>query len=111
LESLKSTDSGRFLVVTSSQSRCLIDFNKAIMLCSPALDMAVDRAQPLDGLKDELVVLKECTVGRPMMLISNLRVAGILSTTRPTTNVQSIEPVAKGTDELRARLGRLPGNM
>jgi hypothetical protein len=76
----------------------------------PALDMGVDRALRRDGQIVEIVSLKECTVGRPMVLIFNLCVPGVLFSTRSTTDVQSIEPVADGTDELRLMLSRLPGD-
>jgi hypothetical protein len=109
MDTLNGTDSGRFLVVTSSESRYLIDLDDSTMRRFPAMDMAVDRALRRDGQSVEVVALKECTVGRPMVLLINLRVPGVLLTTRPTTDVRSIERMPEGADELRSLLGRLPG--
>ena len=98
MESLKDVSTGRYLVTTISGSRYLIDLDKSTMLRMPAVDMAADHSLRRHGQEIHVVALKECSVGRPMWLIVNLRIPGVIATTRRSTEVQSIEDIGEDGD-------------
>lgn len=104
MQSLNETRTGRFLVVTSSGSRYLIDLDASTLRRLPAMDMNVDRSLRRDGELIDVIALR-CCVGERMLLVIDLHIPGILFTRRPTTEVQSIEPVAECGNDLVTLLG------
>jgi len=56
------------------------------------MDMTADRSLRRDGQCVDLISLTECSIGRPMNLIIDLHVPGVMRTTRRTTDVTAIEP-------------------
>lgn len=98
MDTLKDLNSGRYLVSTESGSEYVIDLDRKTMLRLPAMDMSVDRSLRRDGQEIHVVALEECSVGRPMCLIVNLRLPGVVATTRRSTEVQSIEEIGEDID-------------
>lgn len=70
----------------------------------PALDIAVDRSLRQDDEVIDVIALR-CSVGRPMLLIVNLHIPGTLFTRRRTTDVQSIDALGDGGNDMVALLG------
>jgi hypothetical protein len=104
VDSLKEIRSGRFVVTTTSDSKYLLDLDASTMRRLPALDMAVDRSLRRDSEVIDVISLR-CSVGRPMLLVVNLHIPGILFTRRRTTDVRWIEALADGGNDLVALLG------
>ncbi|KGJ79914.1 hypothetical protein GY21_03245 [Cryobacterium roopkundense] len=92
MHSLNSENTGRYLVTTGSGSVYLIDLDRSVMSRVPAMDMTADRSLRRDGQPVDIISLVQCSVGRPMNLIIDLHVPGVMRTTRRTTEVRAIEP-------------------
>lgn len=98
MDTLNDMEYGRYLVTTVSGSRYVLDLTKFTMRRMPAMDMAQDRSLRRDGEIVDLLRVKDCTVGRPMHLILNLRLRGVMATSRRSTDVESIQPLADERD-------------
>lgn len=98
MDTLKNLNSGRYLVSTESGSQYVIDQDSWTMLRLPAMDMAVDRSLRRDGQEIHVVAIKDCTVGREMQLIVDLRLPGVVATKRRSTEVQSIQELGDEGD-------------
>ncbi|WP_158253367.1 hypothetical protein [Cryobacterium sp. N19] len=103
LESLMDTATGIYLVSTRSGSRYMIDLNEMKMSRVPAeTDPNDDLAMRRDGETVDLLSVDECTVGRPMRLVLDLHVEGVVVTSRQTTTVDSISEVNPADVDLTA---------
>ena len=91
MHSLNEVKSGRYLVITASDSRYEIDLDLMTLRRVAAFDMAQDRSLRRDGQTEALLRVQDCTVGRNGLLIVDFHLPGTFFTTRATTTVVSIE--------------------
>lgn len=91
METLNDSVTGRYVVTTSSGAQYLIDLDQMTMSRFPRADSTVARAMRGDCSDLGLVFIDDCTVGRPMHLIIDLNVPGVIVTSRWTTNVATID--------------------
>ncbi|MBG6212677.1 hypothetical protein [Cryobacterium sp. CAN_C2] len=105
MSTLMDEVSGLYLVHTESGSTYSIDLDRQ-ELCRMSTPDDPARVHGLrrDGSTVTLLDVLECTVGRPMHLLIDLAVPGVLATTRRTTPVTGIERVT-GVVESLARVG------
>jgi len=94
----------RYLVVTVSGSRYLLDLNRSTMRRIAAMDMSMDRSLRRDGQLVDLVSVVDCTVGRRMQLVIDLHLPGVINTSRQTTDVESIRVLVGQDDDLKTLL-------
>ncbi|MEB0001664.1 hypothetical protein QN355_09045 [Cryobacterium sp. 10S3] len=91
MSTLTGQSGGRFAIETASGSTYWLDLDRAVMRRLPTVD---DRANEhelrRDGAEVALLRVVECSIGQPMHLIINLRVAGVVATSRRTTTVMAI---------------------
>lgn len=92
MRTLNGETAGRYFVSTESGSVYLVDLDRLMMSRLPAMDMSADRSLRRDGQSVDLISLVECSIGRPMNLIIDLHVPGVMRTTRRSTDVTAIEP-------------------
>lgn len=98
METLMDASTGRYLVTTISGSRYLIDLDGSTLKRLPAFDLALDRSLRRDGQDIHIVAIKDCTVGREMQLIVDLRLPGVFATKRRSTEVRRIEALGEDID-------------
>ena len=84
------TARGRHLVLTASGSLYEIDLDQMILCRHCSLDNLSQHTRRRDGQNVELLELRECTVGRRMIAVINLRWERVSSTTRVSTPVIAI---------------------
>jgi hypothetical protein len=81
------TAHGRYLVLTASGSLYEIDLDQKTLCRRPSPgDLSQDTLRR-DGQNVELLELRECTVGRRMIVVIDLRWERVPSTTRVSTPV------------------------
>ena len=103
MKTLMDEASGRFEVKTESGSKYWLDLDHQLMSRTPTSDDPGGAAHGLrrDGSAVRLLRVVECTVGRSMHLLIDLSVPGVDATTRRTTTVTAIEPLAHDLERTR----------
>jgi len=96
MQTLMDTASGAFYVTTVS-STYAFDLDLMIVRRRPDVHAHEVTAMRSDGEPIALLLLDDCTVGRPMVMIVDLKLPGIPWTLRASTEVTSIEPSTVGT--------------
>ena len=81
---------GRYLVLTASGSLYEIDLGQMTLCRHPSLDDPPQHTRRRDDQNVELLEIRECTVGRRMTVVLDLRWEDVSSTTRVSTLVIAI---------------------
>ena len=84
------TVSGRYRVLTTSGSLYEIDLDQMTLCRHRSLDDPSQHTLRRDDQNVELLELRECTVGRRMTVVLDLRWENVSSTTRSSTPVIAI---------------------
>lgn len=95
IRSLDGVTSGGYRVTTDSGSVYSLDLDRMIFTRLPAMDMGADRSLRRDGEQVDLLMLVQCRIGQPAVLIINLHWPNVPSTLRRTTPVIAIENVSQ----------------
>lgn len=97
MRSLLDSTTGCFLVTTESGSRYRLDLDRRTLNRAPVTDLDGMHRLRRDGESITLVEIVQCEVGAPMLLLIDLRVPGVVVTSRESTPVVQIDHVACGT--------------
>ena len=89
------TANGRYLVLTTSGSLYEIDLDQMTLYRHRSHDDPSQHTRRRDGQNVELLEIRECTVGRRMIAVINLRWEKVPSTTRVSTPVIAITAAPK----------------
>lgn len=93
LHSLMDSTTGAFIVTTVATTY-LIDLDRHVIKRTPRTQSEEGSLLRRDDEPVTLLELRECTVGKRMEIIVDLREQGVTATLRISTVVQSIEAVA-----------------
>ncbi|GGR13551.1 hypothetical protein ACFOE1_11525 [Agromyces mediolanus] len=94
LITLDGVTDGTYRIETISGSVYLLDLNRRVFTRTPLDDPELTLRR--DRKEVRLLELVDCTIGRRMLLIIDLRVDDVLYTTRDTTPVVAIHKLADG---------------
>ena len=93
MDSLTNSSRGFWSVETVSGSSYLLDMDNRVLLRQADPSGDEDGTLHRDGDPIQLIRLVHCEVGDRMLLLVNLRVTGVVCTTRISTTVLRIEGV------------------
>ena len=100
------TAHGRYLVLTASGSLYEIDLDRMTLCRRPSPNDSSQHTRRRDDQNVELLEIRECTVGRRMSVVLDLRRENVSSTTRVSTPVIAITAAPKiDMTFIDARLG------
>jgi hypothetical protein len=93
VDSLTDDAVGCFLVTTDAGSRYWLDLDRRILRRSTVAAFQQRRVLRRDEEEIGLVAIVRCQLGRPLVLLIDLKLPGIRVTTRASTAVTRISPV------------------
>lgn len=82
--------SGRYAVVTSSGTTYVVDMDETTVSRCPDRRRKTWTEMRFDHVAVDLILIVECSVGRPMHYAVNLHIPGVRFTARSTSTVVSI---------------------
>jgi hypothetical protein len=91
--SLPDPATGTYLIVTTSGSRYLINYDRMTLTRITSAEQTDASTLRRDGEEINILTIGPCTVGHRLLLVVDLHVPGVDFTFRPTTEVVSIEQV------------------
>ena len=93
LESLADDSVGCYVISTESDTRYWIHCDRRLVRRVPSPEN--ERALRLRGDGEDLILeeIVECRRGRPLLLLINLQLPGVLITTRESTPIIRVDPV------------------